>query len=537
MNHPLTTRAAFPFPTREPQAAEGAPSEENTQSSTAPAEDKRSTERGPKLTQADILLRLGLDEYCLVRHAETAYAVPVDGPPIARPLRAKGGFGGTGSLRQLLNRSYVLRTGRAPGQGALADAIAAMDALALDAERQPVHLRIAPDPADDQATWLDLGRPDGLSVCIEAGTWSVTTPPVHEGPLWRRTQLTGELPLPERVPGGWQEGLGLLRELSPLSDEAWLLAVAWLLAALRPDMPRPVAYFNGERGTAKSTAARQLLRLIDGINAEVRSVPRSEDDGAVAASAGWTMGLDNLAGIPQWLSDFLCRAVTGQSVAKREMYTDDDVASWSYQRPLLLTGIDVGALQPDLAERLLPFTLEAIDPKARRSERDLWASYRTAHARILGGLLDLAAQVWAKLPDAADQLTERPRMADWAELLWALDAVTGWHTLATYTGSQHDITDDVIDADPVATALTRWARTTTAPSWQAPTSQIDDALRPPGPLPENWPKTTALLSARLTSLAPALRQRGIDIRRLPRSSTARGFLITLHLDPGPPTDT
>ncbi|MFF2374955.1 hypothetical protein ACFVUW_11290 [Streptomyces xiamenensis] len=536
MNRPLETRVRLPFPATEPRPTRPEqpvePHDPDTPRGAAPPEQRQNTERGPKLSQADILLHLGIDQYLLVRHDHSAYAVPADGPPIARPLRAKGGFGGTGSLRQLLNRSYVLATGRAPSQSALADAIASMDALALDAHEQPVHLRIAPDPVDEQATWLDLGRADGLSVCIEPGTWAVTTPPIAEGPLWRRTRLTGELPLPERDPDGWRAGLALLRELSALAEPSWRMAVAWLLAALRPDMPRPVAYFNGERGTAKTTSARQLLRLLDGIGAEVRGVPRSEDDGAVAASAGWTMGLDNLAGIPQWLSDFLCRAVTGQSVAKREMYTDDDITSWAYQRPVLLTGIDVGALQPDLAERLLPFTLEAIDPKARRTEADLWRRYRAAHSRILGGLLDLAAQVWARLPEAADRLDHRPRMADWAELLWALDAVTGWDTLATYIGSQDAITDDVIDADPVATALTRWASTADTTEWQATTAQIDQALRPPGPLPDTWPKTTALLSARLTSLAPALRQRGLDIRRLPRTSASRGFLITRHLDTG-----
>jgi len=530
----LTTRVTLPVPAGEPRPARPAlPAEVGEATVAAPAE-QQNAERGPKMSQADVLLHLGMDEYVLVRCDQTAYAVPADGPPIARPLRAAGGFGGTGSLRQLLNRSYVLRTGRSPSQGCLTDAIASMDALALDAPDQPVHLRIAPDPADEQVTWLDLGRADGQSVCIEPGTWSVTTPPVGEGPLWRRTRLTGELPVPERDPGGWRAGLGLLRELSALAEPSWRMAVAWLLAGLRPDMPRPVAYFNGERGTAKTTSARQLLRVLDGIRAEVRNVPRSEDDGAVAASAGWTMGLDNIHGIPQWLSDFLCRTVTGASVAKREMYTDDDVTSWAYQRPVVLTGIDVGALQPDLAERLLPFTLEAIDPKVRRSEHDLWRSYRAAHGRILGGLLDLAAAVWARLPDAAAQLGQRPRMADWAELLWALDAVTGWDTLATYTGAQEEITDDVIDADPVATALTRWASTADTTEWQATTGQIDTVLRPPGPLPDTWPKTTALLSARLTSLAPALRQRGIDIRKLPRTGSGRGFLITLHpaSDPG-----
>ncbi|MBM7173964.1 hypothetical protein JQK87_37535, partial [Streptomyces sp. G44] len=175
MTHPLPSPAALPSPAREPQPADLAESADSAESAGAGGPDgARPAEREPKLSQADILLHLGMDQYQLVRHDQTAYAVPVDGPPIARPLRAKGGFGGTGSLRQLLNRAYVLRTGRSPSQGCLTDAIASMDALALDAEERPVCLRIAPDPADDQATWLDLGRSDGLSVLIEPGTWSVT---------------------------------------------------------------------------------------------------------------------------------------------------------------------------------------------------------------------------------------------------------------------------------------------------------------------------------------------------------------------------
>ncbi|MEU0222358.1 hypothetical protein ABZ281_48430, partial [Streptomyces sp. NPDC006265] len=119
MNHPLTSRAALPSPAREPQPADPAGA-----GGAGGPDGARPAAREAKLSQADILLHLGMDQYQLVRHDQTAYAVPVDGPPIARPLRAKGGFGGTGSLRQLLNRAYVLRTGRSPSQGCLTDAIA-----------------------------------------------------------------------------------------------------------------------------------------------------------------------------------------------------------------------------------------------------------------------------------------------------------------------------------------------------------------------------------------------------------------------------
>ena len=364
----------------------------------------------------------------------------------------------------------------------------------------------------------------------------MTTPPIGEGPLWRRTRLTGELPLPERDPGGWRGGLGLLRELSALAEPSWRMAVAWLLAGLRPDMPRPVAYFNGERGTAKTTSARQLLRVLDGIRAEVRNVPRSEDDGAVAASVGWTMGLDNIHGIPQWLSDFLCRTVTGASVAKREMYTDDDVTSWALPAPR----------RTDRHRRRRP----PARPRPNDCSPSPWrpSTPRPGAASTTCGAAtgprttasSAACSTW-RPPCGHAYPTRPPSSANghgWPtgpNWLWALDAVTGWDTLATYTGAQEEITDDVLDADPVATALTRWASTADTTEWQATTGQIDTVLRPPGPLPDTWPKTTALLSARLTSLAPVLRQRGIDIRKLPRTGSARGFLITLNPAPDPRT--
>ena len=143
-------------------------------------EERESNSGRPR--QADILRTIGETGYRFVRSDQTIYAVQIGGGPIARPIRSKGGGGGTGSLRQCLIREYVLSTGRTPSQAALADAIAALEAMAMDSESQDVHLRVAGDQVDRWTTWLDLGRSDGLSVCIERGSWAVLVPQDGEGP-------------------------------------------------------------------------------------------------------------------------------------------------------------------------------------------------------------------------------------------------------------------------------------------------------------------------------------------------------------------
>ncbi|GHC62492.1 hypothetical protein GCM10010507_44630 [Streptomyces cinnamoneus] len=188
----------------------------------------------------------------------------------------------------------------------------------------------------------------------------------------------------------------------------------------------------------------------------------------------------------------------------------------TYQRPVPLTGIGLGALRNDLAERMMPLELQPIPRHKRRTAGALWATYEEAHPRILGALLDLAAAVWADLPHAAADLAERPRLADFAELLHALDRVTGWHSLAAFNGAQDALNDAVLDGHPVAGALRDWTGSSAFPAggWQGTMAELHRLLGSDGrSLADGWPKTPAVLSARIRQVAPALRARGIHVAR------------------------
>ncbi|MDK9498234.1 hypothetical protein QEZ40_003184 [Streptomyces katrae] len=480
--------------------------------------------------QVEVLRHIGQNDFRYVRSSGDPYAVCLDGPAVAVPLRAKA-HSGSGSLREHLMRTYLATFQRTPSQTALTDAVSALDALSYDAPETDLWLRVAPDPYADDVTWLDLGRPDGQSVRIAPDGWTVTSPDPAEGPIWRRSKLIRPLPLPVRASGGWRAGMEAFAEILPFTEATLPLAVAWVLAALRPSLPRPIAYLTGEQGTGKSTSGKMLIGLLDGANAPLRQAPENLKDLGVTTAAGWTLALDNLSTMPGWLSDALCRVVTGDALVSRALYSDDDVSVLSYQRPVLLTGIDVGAVRNDLAERMLPLELAPIT--RRRTTADLWGKYQQAHPEILGAVLDLAVAVWADLPAASRDLAHRPRMADFAELLHALDRVTGWQGLRTFYGTQDVLVDSVLEGQPVTAALRDWVDSASFPpdGWTGTMTDLNNALLNVSSsaqygIREGWPRTPAALSARLKATAPALRARGIHISPPTSNKNGRKYTIT-----------
>ena len=165
----------------------------------------------------------------------------------------------------------------------------------------------------------------------------------------------------------------------------------------------------------KPLALTTLVSLIDPSPAPARENPRDAESWITQAQGSWLVGLDNLSTVPDWLSDAMCRAVTGDGDVRRRLYTDGELVVFSFRRVLAVTSIDLGALRGDLADRMLPVSLHTIDTKARKRESEGKADWQREHPRALGALLDLAADVFAALPSI--KLAELPRMADFAEVL------------------------------------------------------------------------------------------------------------------------
>jgi hypothetical protein len=457
-------------------------------------------------SQADRLVLLARESYDFgVSQTGELFGVSREGPRIARLLR-----GSATSLRAELARTYFVRHGKTPSSSALADAITTLHGFAMLAEPTTLHIRQA-RLAD--AIWIDLGEVSGAAVRTDASGWTIEA---GAPTVFRRSELTGPLPAPKA--GDVDE----LRAFLNVTDEGWALIVGWLVSACIPDIPHPIMALTGEQGTAKSTTARLLTSLIDPSPAPLRPAPRDVNEWVTVADGSCLVGLDNLSHLPGWLSDALCRAVTGEGLPRRRLYTDGDLVVTSFRKLILLTGIDFGALSADLVDRTVFVELQRIPRDRRILDSDLEERFGRARPRILGGLLDLVSATLRSLPTA--ELSSYPRMADHARVLSALDDQTGGMHLAAYERTAGRAMVDAAEGNPVAEAVLTYMQG--HPEWTGTASDLLAIITPERP-PKGWPGTPSHLSGTLLRVAPALRECGVQIDHGQRIGHERTRLITL----------
>ena len=464
-----------------------------------------------KPSQAEALVRLALERCRLgVTEAGEPFAVEVGGPNIARLFR-----GGHSALRTALARDYRRAHGKTANASALADALTTLEGEALEATAEAVALRVA---EYDSAIVVDLGDQQGRGVVVGPKKWEV----VPKSPvLFRRTALTGAMPVPEK--GGT---LDELRSLLNVSEDTWPLVRGWMVASLWPSVPHPILLLGGEQGTGKSTAARMLVDLIDPSPAQLRSEPRDVEAWAMAASGSWLVAVDNISRIKGWFSDALCRVVTGDGWIRRRLYTDADLSVLSFRRVVILTSIDAGALRGDLGDRLVLADLKRIAEADRKTEADLKRAFEAARPRILGALFDMVADVLARLPEVT--ASSLPRMADFARILAALDSIDNGPTKALdlYCRQAGRVAMEVLDDDPVAQAVLDLLDRHGG-HWEGTAGKLLEETTPERP-PRSWPKTPRAMSGRLTRLTPALRTVDIEVSEPGRSGHSRDRLRTIE---------
>jgi hypothetical protein len=422
-------------------------------------------------------------------------------------------------FKELLSAMCYRGAGFVPRQNNLADAVNTLvgKAVYLGPEEQ-VHTRVA---QHDGAVYLDLGNDSWELVRITADGWQV----VSQAPV-KFVRSPDMLALPRPIDGG---SIDLLRPVSNLDGDNLILAVGWLVGAMQPGGPFPVLVLEGTHGSAKTTAARLLLSLVDPRKAQIRGAPRNAHDLAISAANSWCLGFDNLSEIRPWLSDALCRLSTGSGFSTRAYYTDDEEKVFEGIRPVLLNGIAIDIDREDLRDRGIFLSLPAIDNGRRMTVDHVSAQFREIQPYVLGCLLDAVSCALRR--SAEIKLDNLPRMADFVTWVSAAEPALGWSEGSfrdAYARNRNEANAMVLETSQLYGPILRIVG---EGPWEGTATELFDRVWYAGPTfgdsTKQLPATVRELSQALRRLAPNLRQVGIDVEfvQTPGSGSKRMIRI------------
>ena len=366
--------------------------------------------------------------------------------------------------------------------------------------------------------WYDLGE---RAVHITKEGWKI---PYNVPLLFKRFPHQKSQSYP--ASGG---SLQLLLKYINITNKAdQLLFLVYVVAAFIPGYPHPLLILHGAQGAGKTTPMKVMKELIDPSELGGLSAPKNIESFVQTISHHSFMFYDNLSTMPEWFSDALARAATGDSFSKRELYTDDDDVIYRFQKTISLNGINQVVYKSDLLDRSILLNLERISPENRKESQVFWAEFELDRPLILGAIFDVLARALALYPTI--KLDKLPRMADFARWGYAIAEASGHSGKAFIQAYYRNIAvqhDEAIEANPVAQTIMQLMYDRDA--WNGTPADLYNLLAPIAfklqiSQSRGWPKDAARLGRTLTSIAPNLLAKGVELER----SRGKDRLITLN---------
>lgn len=397
--------------------------------------------------------------------------------------------------------------------------------------RRHLDLRVG-GSEDGSAIYYDLTNPEWEAVKFTADGWKVEQAPI----MFTRYNNQQAQVYPQRdYPADILDRFFALTNVKTPGDR--LLVTCYIIALFWPDIPKPVLSLHGEQGASKSTLQELIKDLVDPSSVKSLSFPRDINELVQSLSHNYVAYFDNVSHIKDWISNELCKAVTGSGFLKRQLYTNDDDIVYSFKRCIGFTGINLGANKADLLDRCLIIQLEHIPNDKRRKIKDIWTQFQQINPHLLGFIFETLSKVLKARRNGAIELKELPRMADFAEIAEMISRSIGERDGAFLDAYYENIglqTTEAIEANPVAQCLSTFIETNKGPEWTGTTSALLEELEKIATQlkinmkTKDWPKASNILSRRLNEVMTNLREVGIMIERTVEDSHKNIRLVRIR---------
>ena len=217
------------------------------------------------------------------------------------------------------------------------------------------------------------------------------------------------------------------------------LIKVYIISTLIPEIDHVILTTYGPKGSAKSFLLELIKKLVDPSKPVLLNLHRNIEQFIQQVNHNYINYYDNVKFIPYWLSDEICKAVTGIGHTKRMHYTNDDELIYEHRRCLGINGINVALTEADALDRSMLIELEDIDENRRKKEADLWEEFEKLKPKTLAYILDVivkAIQIKSTLI-----LKRLPRMAEFGEWGEAISQAMGYPSMSfieAYTKNRNE---------------------------------------------------------------------------------------------------
>jgi hypothetical protein len=499
-----------------------------------------------KESAAQVALRLA-DEYCSALFMDqfgTPYAAVRIGEHI-ETLSLK-----SSRFKNWLCHIYYNSENNVLNSEALSNVINVLKAKAeFDGNSKSLGIRVTTNVNElSFSIYYDLTNKDWQVIKITKDGWSVEDAPVIFKRYSNQQPQVYPCKSKEYPPDIFDRFMKLI---NVKGEDNQLLLKCYIISLFYPEIPKPILMLHGEQGSAKSTLQELIRMLVDPSSIRTLTFPRDISELVQKLSHNYIAYFDNVSLIPEWISNQLCRAVTGSGFSKRELYTDDDDIIYNFKRCIGFNGINLGATKADLLDRGIIIELERIPREKERRLEEIWTEFDSVKPELLGYIFDIlvrALQVKSS-GGIADQINGLPRMADFAEIGEIISRCMGYDNnkfLDAYYRNIDLQVEEAIAANPVAMVITKFIEN--KQEWEGTATELLAELE--GVAIElkintrhkSWPKAPNTLSRRINEVKTNLREVGITIDRhfLDHKTKARGRGIKIckvSSEPSEPSET
>jgi hypothetical protein len=224
-----------------------------------------------------------------------------------------------------------------------------------------------------------------------------------------------------------------------------------------PGIQKAILMLHGEQGSAKTTLQELIKTLVDPSSILTLAFPRDINEFIQGLAHNYIVYFDNISNIPEWISDILCRAVTGSGFSKRMLFSDDDDIIYNFKRCIGFNGINLAATKADLLDRGLIIQLSKISKDKRRENEEIRTEFEIIRPKLLGYIFSILVKVLATISSV--KLSELPRMADFAKVCETISRWMGNEPNVFIKAYERNIqlqTEQVLESNIIALVIVKF---------------------------------------------------------------------------------